>query len=275
MRKIREALRLQASGMSTRKIAASIGVGQSTASEYVKRVQQAGLTWPLAAEMTDVALEALLFRPIGGPTRLVEAQPDWPSIHRELRRQGVTLSLLWEEYRAVHPEGYGYSRFCELYRRWTGRLTPVMRQHHVAGERVFVDYAGTTLEVVDAATGEVRRAQLFVAALGASNLTYAEASWSQGLSDWIGAHCRAFAYFGGVPALVVSDNLKSGVTKACFYEPAVNRTYATWPRITARRSCPPDRANPATRQRSRWRCRSPSAGSPRACATNDSSRCRN
>ena len=126
----------------------------------------------------------------------------------------MTLSLLFEEYRGAYPEGYGYSRFCDVYRRWAGRLTPLMRQHHIAGERVFVDYAGTTLPVIDGATGEVRQAQLFMAALGASNLTYAEASWSQSQSlfDWIGAHCRAFACFGGVPAQVVCDNLKSGVT---------------------------------------------------------------
>ena len=126
----------------------------------------------------------------------------------------MTLSLLVEEYRGAYPEGYGYSRFCDVYRRWAGRLTPLMRQHHIAGERVFVDYAGTTLPVIDGATGEVRQAQLFMAALGASNLTYAEASWSQSQSlfDWIGAHCRAFACFGGVPAQVVCDNLKSGVT---------------------------------------------------------------
>ena len=123
-------------------------------------------------------------------------------------------------------DGYGYSRFCELYRAWEGRLSPTMRQAHVAGERLFVDYAGTTLEVIDGATGEVITAQLFVAALGASNQTYAEATWTQGLADWIGSHIRAFAFFGGVPAMVVSDNLKSGITKACFYEPAVNRTYA-------------------------------------------------
>jgi len=125
MRKIREALRLHASGLSTRKIATSLGVGQSTVSEYLKRIERAALTWPLAAEMTDVELEALLFHPVGGASRLVEAQPDWPVIHRELKRPGVTLSLLWEEYRAVHPDGYGYSRFCDLHRRWTGRLTPV------------------------------------------------------------------------------------------------------------------------------------------------------
>src|SRR6185312_11954375 len=124
-------------------------------------------------------------------------QPDWTAVHRELRRPGVTLQLLWEEHRAAHPDGYGYSRFCEHYRAWEARLSPTMRQSHVAGERMFVDYAGTTLAVIDAATGEVRTAQLFVAVLGASNYTYAEATWTQGLSDWIGAHTRAFAFVGG------------------------------------------------------------------------------
>src|SRR3981189_1289772 len=112
--------------------------------------------------------------------------------HRELRRPGVTLQLLWEEHRAAHPEGYGYSRFCELYRAWEARLSPTMRQSHVAGERMFVDYAGTTLEVIDASTGETMTAQLFVAVLGASSYTYAEATWTQGLSDWIGSHTRTF-----------------------------------------------------------------------------------
>ncbi len=214
MRKIKESMRLYANGLSMRKIASSLGVGHSTATDYMKRIRLAGLTWPLPTDMTDGALEALLFHPSGGPSRLVEVQPDWPAIHRELRRPGVTLSLLWEEYRGAHPEGYGYSRFCNLYRRWAGRLTPVMRQHHVAGERVFVDYAGTTLPVIEGTTGKVRQAQLFVAALGALSLTYAEASWSQSLSDWIGAHCSAFTFFGGVPAQVICDNLKSGVTKA-------------------------------------------------------------
>ena len=226
MRKIRDAMRLHASGLSTRKIAASLGVSQSTASEYLQRAERAGLAWPLPDGLTDAALERRLFHPTGGETRVVRARPDWPMIHRELRRTGVTLSLLWEEYRAVHPDGYGYSRFCDLYRRWEGRLTPTMRQHHVAGEKMFVDYAGATLEVIDPKTGEIRQAQLFVAALGASNFTFAEASWTQGLADWIGSHCRAFGYFGGVTAQIVSDNLKSGVTKACFYEPTVNRTYA-------------------------------------------------
>jgi transposase len=153
-------------------------------------------------------------------------QPDWLVIHRELGRKGVTLQLLWEEHRGANPDGYGYSRFCELYQRWKGRLAPTMRQTHKAGERLFVDYAGTTLDVIDAATGEMHTAQLFIAVLGASNYTYAEATWTQGLADWIGSHSRAFAFVGGVSAMVVSDNLKSGITKACFYEPAVNRSYA-------------------------------------------------
>jgi transposase len=138
----------------------------------------------------------------------------------------VTLSLLWEEYRAAHPEGYGYSRFCDLYRAWKGKLKPTMRQAHLAGEKMFVDYAGTTAEVIDPLTGEIHEAQVFVATLGASSYSYAGATWTQSLPDWIGAHSRAFAYFGGVPAQVVPDNLKSGVIKACLYDPEINRTYA-------------------------------------------------
>ena len=139
---------------------------------------------------------------------------------------GVTLLLLWEEYRAGQPDGYGYSRFCDLYAAWRGRLSPTMRQSHPVGERLFVDYAGQTVEIIDAITGEVRAAQIFVAALGASNLTYAEARWTQGLADWIGCHVNAFAFLGGVTRQVVCDNLKAGVTAACRYEPGINRSYA-------------------------------------------------
>jgi len=227
MRKIGEALRLRAAGLSTRKIAASLNVGQSTVSECLKRADGVGLTWPLPEGVTDADLERQLYQPQGGEIRHGLAQPDWPAVHRALRRKNVTLSLIWEEYRAVHPDaGYGYSRFCELYRRWEGRLSPTMRQHHIAGEKAFVDYAGDTLDVIDPQTGEVREAQLFVAVLGASNYTYAEASWTQTLPDWIASHIRAFEFFGGVAGQVVSDNLKSGVTRACFYEPKINRTYA-------------------------------------------------
>jgi transposase len=184
------------------------------------------LSWPLPEDLSDEALERLLYPPLQATAKDRRPQPDWPAIHRELRRPGVTLQLLWEEHRGAHPDGYGYSRYCELYRAWEGRLSPIMRQLHVAGERMFVDYAGATLEVVDGTTGEVRVCQLFVAALGASNYTYAEATFTQRLVDWIDSHVRAFAFFGGVTAQIVCDNLRSGIAKACFYEPAVNRTYA-------------------------------------------------
>ena len=157
MRKIAEALRLKAAGLPTRKIASSLLIGQSTVSEYLKRADRAGLSWPLPDGLDDAALEQRLYA-ADAKVRRGLAQPDWPEIHSELKRsKSVTLSLLWEEYRAAHPtDGYGYSRFCELYRRWEGRLTPTMRQHHFAGERAFIDYAGDTVPVIDLATGEVR-----------------------------------------------------------------------------------------------------------------------
>ncbi|HWE79305.1 MAG TPA: IS21 family transposase [Pseudolabrys sp.] len=226
MRKIHDVLRLSAAGMSKRKIAASLGVSATAAGDCIRRARRAGLGWPLPEGLTDEALEVRVYPPPAVMAKDRRPRPDWAAIHRELRRPGVTLQLLWEEHRAAYPDGYGYSRFCELYRAWEARLSPTMRQSHVAGERLFVDYAGTTLEVIDGLTGEVMTAQLFVAVLGASSYTYAEATWAQGLSDWIGSHTRAFAFIGGVSAMVVSDNLRSGVTKACFYEPAVNRSYA-------------------------------------------------
>jgi transposase len=226
MRKIRDVLRLSAGGMSKRKIAASLGMSPTAAGDCLRRARRAGVSWPLPEDVSDEALEAHLYPPPPSVAKEQRPQPDWPTIHRELKRPGVTLQLLWGEHRAAHPDGYGYSRFCELYRAWECRLSPTMRQTHVAGERMFVDYAGTTMDVIDAATGEVLRAQLFVAVLGASNYTYAEATWTQGLADWIGSHVRTFAFIGGVTAQVVSDNIKSGIIKACFYEPAVNRTYA-------------------------------------------------
>jgi len=225
MRKIRDALRLKEQGLSPKKIGGSIGVGRSTVQEYLSRARVAGLSWPLPDGLSDGDLERLLFPRTAGDVRGAFVQPDWAYVHGELRRKGVTLMLLWEEYRVVHANGYGYSRYCELYTRWEGKLSPVMRQRHPAGERLFVDYAGTTMDVVCPKTGEVRTAQLFIATLGASNYTYVEASWTQTLPDWISSHVRAFGFFGGVSAQVVSDNLKSGVTKACFYDPAINRTY--------------------------------------------------
>jgi transposase len=177
-------------------------------------------------ECDDAALERKLFTPPGFiAVEKLRPPPDWTRIHGELRRPGVTLLLLWEEYRAEQPEGYGYSRFCDLYAEWRGRLSPTMRQTHPAGERLFVDYAGQTVDVIDAITGEARAAQIFVAALGASNLTYAEARWTQGLADWLACHVNAFAFLGGVARQLVCDNLKAGVTATCRYEPGINRSY--------------------------------------------------
>jgi transposase len=228
MRRVREILRLKYEcGAPDRRIAVAIGVARSTVQLCLDRTAAAGLSWPLPATLTDQALEAMLFAPLGGsrPGARHKAEPDWTAIHQELRRPGVTLLLLWQEYRAIHPGGYGYSRWCELYRSWESRLSPTMRQAHPAGERLFVDYAGHTVEVVDGSTGELRSAQVFVAVLGASNYTYAEATWSQGLPDWIGAHVRALAFLGGVPRQIVPDNLRAGVLRANWYEPGINPTY--------------------------------------------------
>jgi len=206
-------------------VGCSLGLSQAAVSEYMGRARRAGVGWPLPGGLGDEQLEALLF-PL--PSQLPAEQrpvPDWAWVHRELRRPNVTLALLWEEYRAAAPDGFGYSWFCDLYREWAGRLKPTLRQVHPAGERLFVDFAGSTVAVVEGAGGEERQAEIFVAVLGASSFTFACAVWSQALPDWIGAHVRAFGYFGGVARQLVSDNLKAGVTRACFHEPEVNRTY--------------------------------------------------
>jgi transposase len=227
MRQVREVLRLGFAGISKHEIARRLGLAPSTVRETLKRFVSAGLTWPLADAVTDGALEAALYRNAGtkqGHRR--QPEPDWAIVHRELKRKHVTLSILWDEYIAAHPDGYRYSRFCDLYRSWEGKLTVTMRQAHAGGEKLFVDYAGDRAPVVvDRLTGEVREAWIFVAVLGASSFTYAEATWTQGLADWIGAHTRALEAIGGVPRLIVPDNTKTAVIKACLYEPSVNRTY--------------------------------------------------
>lgn len=226
MRQIRLMLRLAQQGVSAREIGRTLGVARSTVQDGLERARAADLSWPLPADLTDDALQRLLFTRAGvkqGFRR--RAEPDWAALTSELKKPGVTLQILWEEYAAVHPDGYRYSRFCDLYREFEKRLSPTMRQSHVPGDKVFVDFSGKTLPIVDPRTGEVREAQIFVAVLGASGYTYAEAVWTQGLSDWIGAHVRLFAHLGGVPRLVVPDNLKSGVNKASFYDPELNRSY--------------------------------------------------
>lgn len=228
MRHVREILRLGCSGISKHEIARRMGLAASTVRETLKRFAATGLPWPLPDDVTDGFLEARLYKNAGtkqGHRRI--AEPDWALVHRELKRKHVTLSILWDEYIDQHPDGYRYSRFCDLYRSWEGKLSVTMRQAHAGAEKLFVDYAGDTAPVViDRLTGEIREAWIFVAVLGASSFTYAEATWTQGLADWIGAHTRAFEAIGGVTQLVVPDNTKTAVIKACLYEPSVNRSYS-------------------------------------------------
>ena len=214
MRKIRDVLRLKFDGGQTnRRIARSCHISRPAVAGYLLRFEQAGLLWPAAAALDDATLEHKLFPPAPAVSTAHRTVPDWREIHRELRRKGVTLTLLWHEYKAAHPEGFGYSWFCDQYRAWAGKLDVVMRQEHRAGEKLFVDYAGQTVEVLDRRTGEIRQAQIFVAVLGASSYTYAEATWTQQLPDWIGSHVRAFEFLGGTSEIVVPDNLRSAVSQ--------------------------------------------------------------
>jgi transposase len=225
MRKIREVLRLKwGEQLSVRKISLSLSLPRSTVSDYVRRATDAGLTWPLV-DVEDDGLERLLFGPKVTPPPSHDL-PDFQTVKQELRAKGVTLQLLWLEYRELHPDGYGYSQFCHLYREWRRHLDVVMRQDHKAGEKLFVDFPGLTIPVYDERTLQVTyRAELFVAVLGASNYLYAEALRSQELEHWVMAHAHAFSFFGGVPEVVVPDNLRSGVTTTHRYEPDVNATY--------------------------------------------------
>lgn len=230
MRKIYEILRLKYDcRRSLREIATSCGVGKSTVSDYLLRFKAAGLEWPLSPELDEAGLNRLLFCDQERASAAVAeclTTTDWAQVQRELRgNKHVTLALLWQEYKECHPDGMQYSWFCQQYSQWRGKRDLVMRQDHRAGEKTFIDYAGQTVPIIDGLTGEIREAQVFLAVLGASNYTYAEATWSQRLPDWIGSHVRAFAWFGGVTELLIPDNLKSGVDKACRYEPVLNPTY--------------------------------------------------
>jgi transposase len=225
MRKVRDVLRLKHTlGMSLRQISEATGVGKTVVGEYVRRAAVIGITWPVPEEIDDAELERRLF-PVAGATAAPRPAIDWRQVHEEMKRRSVTLVLLWQEYRAEQVDGYGYSRFCDLYGEWRKTISATMRQTHPAGERLFVDYAGDTVPVFDQMTNTERPAHIFVAALGASNYTYAEARWSEGLGDWVSAHVNALVTIGGVPKVVVCDNLKAGVTKPSRYEPGINRTY--------------------------------------------------
>jgi transposase len=227
MRKIREALRLcLAEGLSPRQAGIATGLPRTTVRRYVERAAEVGLAWPLPSDMDDRALEERLYGRAAPPPADERTIPDWALVHRELRRKSVTLALLWTEYRANCPDGFGYTWFTEHYRAWAGRLDVVLRQDHRAGEKLFLDFAGQTIPITDPLSGEIWQAQLFVAVLGASNYTYAEALPSQAEVHWTAAHVRAFEFMGGAPAILTPDNLKAGVIKPHRYEPILNASYA-------------------------------------------------
>jgi transposase len=250
MRKLCEVLRLRFElNLSQNQIARSCAISQGAVCQYLKRAQVAGITWPLPEGWNEARLEEALFKP--SPRRVAENHrpvPDFADLHKELQEhRNLTLQLLWEEYRQNHPDGYSYTRFCELYQRWRGHLDVVLRQEHKPGEKLFVDYAGDTIPIYDAQGGS-RPAYLFVAVLGASNYTYAEATASQGLEDWLRCHIHAFEFLHGLPELLIPDNTKTGVSRACRYEPDLNPAYQEMAQhyglgvVPARRRKPRDKA---------------------------------
>lgn len=226
MRKIKEVLRLKwETQLSNRAVGRACKLSCSTVSEYVQRATRAGLSWPLPEGLGEDELYGKLFPERSRASQEQKPLPDWEAAHRELRKRGVTLKLLWVEYREAYPDGYQYSQYCEYYRRWSRQLQPSMRLPHKGGEELEVDYAGMTLSIVNPETGEVTQVQIFVAALAASRYTYAEAQNGQSLPNWIGGHVRTFAFFGGLPRLLKPDNLKVGVKSPCYYEPDINPSY--------------------------------------------------
>jgi transposase len=226
VRKIKEVLRLHyEKGFSTRQIAKSLSIGRSTVQDYLDRTQRAGLNWSLAADLDETTLEHQLYPPVPSVAQEKHPMPSMEYLYQELKRKGVTLQLLWHEYKQANLDGYQYSRFCYHYQQWVQKLDLCLRQEYRAGEKLFVDYAGQTMEITDPETGEIQEIQIFVATLGASNYTFAEATLSQELSSWVQSHVHAFEFFGGAPEILVPDNLKSAVTRPCRYEPDLNATY--------------------------------------------------
>lgn len=224
MRKIREILRLHhEEALGNREIARRLKLGAGSVSRYLARARAAKLLWPLTDEWTEDKIYAVLFPSTS--KHPAHPRPDFGRIHKELKRKGVTLMLLWYEYQEFYPKGYSYSRYCELYQEFTGKLKPSMRIIHQSGEKLFVDYSGLTVPWVDKTNGELHKAQIFVAVLGASNYTFIEATADQSLLSWVQSHIHAFEFFGGITVCLVPDNLKSGVTKSHLYDPDVNRTY--------------------------------------------------
>lgn len=227
MRPILDIFRLKfESKLSHRKIALCLNISVGTVSTYARRASDLGLSWPLPKQMSEQQLEQLLFPDATTNCRFGRVEPDCALMHQELKRKGVTKQLLWEEYKQAHGNaGYQYSQYCSYYRQWKSKQKRSMRQVHKAGEKLFVDYSGATVAIINPDTGEVRDTQIFVATLGASNYTFAHASWSQKKGDWIESHVKAFEFFGGVPDIIVPDQLRSAVSRPCRYEPVINVSY--------------------------------------------------
>jgi transposase len=226
MRKVREILRLSLEcHMGKREVARSCSVSPTTVKNYLSRIEKLNIAYSQVTKMDDGELKRVLLNHKSSSNSNPRPQPNWEHIHLELKKKGVTLQLLWQEYKAIYPDGYQSTQFCERYRKWKGKLNVSLRQTHKAGEKMFVDYAGQTVPIVDRLSGEIRQAEIFVGTLGASNYTYVEATWDQSLPNWITSHVHAFEYFGGVPHTLIPDNLKSGVSKACRYEPDINPSY--------------------------------------------------
>lgn len=228
MRKLREILRLRLQGeLSVRQIKDSLRLSLGAVQKVTSKASSLGLDWETIEQLDDQQLARHFYPQSDTRASNQFKLPDWVDVNQELKRKGMTKHLLWEEYTQQYPNrSYSYPQYCFLYKQWLSKQKRSMRQTHKAGEKLFVDYAGQTVPIICKSTGEVSFAQIFVAVLGASNYTFCEATWSQGLPDWIGSHARAFAFLGGVPTMVVPDNLKSGVTKACRYDPDVNPSYS-------------------------------------------------
>jgi transposase len=226
MRKTLKILRLRhESGLSIREIARSVGISHGTVVAYLRRAREAGIGWPVVTAGDEEQLRSLLYSSEKPPREARRALPDMAVIHRELRKKGITLQLLWEEYRAEHPAGYGYTQFCEYYKRFRSRIEPTLRQVYKAGEKLFVDWAGPTMSVVNPGTGSTQPTFVFVAVLGCSDYLFATAFRDRQLASWIEAHIRTWEFYGGVARITVPDNEKTAVTRACRYEPELHRSY--------------------------------------------------
>ncbi|HEX5635737.1 MAG TPA: IS21 family transposase, partial [Gammaproteobacteria bacterium] len=224
---LREILRLRLTAqLSMRQIQDSLRLSLGAVQKVISQAEERGLDWSAIQQLDDQQLARLFYPAADTRVSSVFQLPNWVDVHQELKRKGVTKHLLWEEYTQAYPNrSYSYPQYCFLYKEWLAKQQRSMRQIHKAGDKLFVDYAGQTVPIVCGNTGEVRFAQIFVAVMGASHYVFCEATWSQRLPDWLDSHARAFDFFGGVPAMVVPDNLKSGVTKACRYDPDINPAY--------------------------------------------------